>query len=560
MRHQCLKFEKHQPMVNAEVVQLGTFEQQKQMKSLRLVIWLVFVSGGGSVLSANAGWHDPAWAYRKPISINATNVAGPLTNFPILISHNDSDLHLRALASGNDLVFTSSDGTTKLAHEIESYSNGLVTAWVKVPYLAANSYTLLYLYYGNAATTNQQSASSVWDGNYNTVWHLKEAGNGTTREFKDSTANARHARGRGGIPAVAAGKFSVGQSFNGTSDYIEGESNIGITGNAVRTLSFWAKLSSGSGSAVAGWGNANNNESFIAGAYGNYWTLAGNGAGNDWTSIAAASTGSWQFHTIVHNGSTARWYVNGTEIGTGFKHSYATTDGKVLLGMATYAGTTFYLNGVLDEIRISNLARSTNWIRTEYANQNSPATFYTVGAEEKPVINTTPSAGADHLVRHSSSGVKVRIATLLENDSDADGDAISLLAFDAQTKNGATISSNSGWLIYSPAPGFADTDSFSYVIADSGGLEATGTVTIATEKTASATPNLGGSEILPGGERKVRLRGIPGRTYIIESATKLEASAWETLTKLTANSRGELDFTDATSTNTAADFYRATIP
>mgnify|MGYP000337762166 CR=1 FL=1 len=215
--------------------------------------------------------------------------------------------------------------------------------------------------------------------------------------------------------------------------------------------------------------------------------------------------------------------------------------------------------GALDEVRISNLARSTNWIRTEYANQNSPATFCTVGAEEKLVINTTPSAGADGLVRYASSGVKVRIASLLKNDSDADGDAISLLSFETQTKNGATISSNSGWLIYSPAPGFTDTDSFSYVIADSGGLEATGTVTIATEETASATPNLGGSKILPDGERKVRLRGIPGRTYIIESATTLEASSWQTLTKLTATRSGELDFTNATTTNAAASFYRASI-
>ena len=39
-------------------------------------------------------------------------------------------------------------------------------------------------------------------------------------------------------------------------------------------------------------------------------------------------------------------------------------------------------NGMLDEIRISNIARSTGWILTEYNNESSPSTFYSLGSEE----------------------------------------------------------------------------------------------------------------------------------------------------------------------------------
>jgi hypothetical protein len=39
-----------------------------------------------------------------------------------------------------------------------------------------------------------------------------------------------------------------------------------------------------------------------------------------------------------------------------------------------------YLNGALDEVRISNIARSADWIKTEYNNQKSPSTFYAYGA------------------------------------------------------------------------------------------------------------------------------------------------------------------------------------
>jgi hypothetical protein len=41
-----------------------------------------------------------------------------------------------------------------------------------------------------------------------------------------------------------------------------------------------------------------------------------------------------------------------------------------------------YSNVILDEVRVSNIARSANWIATEFANQSAPGTFYTLGAEQ----------------------------------------------------------------------------------------------------------------------------------------------------------------------------------
>ncbi len=40
------------------------------------------------------------------------------------------------------------------------------------------------------------------------------------------------------------------------------------------------------------------------------------------------------------------------------------------------------MDGRIDEIRISSIARSADWIAAEYENQNSPGSFYSVGAEE----------------------------------------------------------------------------------------------------------------------------------------------------------------------------------
>jgi hypothetical protein len=39
--------------------------------------------------------------------------------------------------------------------------------------------------------------------------------------------------------------------------------------------------------------------------------------------------------------------------------------------------------GTLDEVRVSKTARSADWVKTEYNNQNSPSSFYALGGEEQ---------------------------------------------------------------------------------------------------------------------------------------------------------------------------------
>ena len=41
-----------------------------------------------------------------------------------------------------------------------------------------------------------------------------------------------------------------------------------------------------------------------------------------------------------------------------------------------------WLYGNIDELRISNIARSSEWISTQYKNQNDPSSFFDVGPEE----------------------------------------------------------------------------------------------------------------------------------------------------------------------------------
>ena len=115
------------------------------------------------------GWYNSSWLYRKKITIDHTEVGStgaPHGNFPVLVNlSSDADLSANARADGYDILFTSSDGTTKLNHERESYTSGTgaLIAWVQIPSLSASADTVLYMYYGNASATDQQNVNGTWN-------------------------------------------------------------------------------------------------------------------------------------------------------------------------------------------------------------------------------------------------------------------------------------------------------------------------------------------------------------------------------------------------------------
>ena len=110
-------------------------------------------------------WYDSAWSRRRTITANRDKVIGSedLVNIPLLYDH-ETDEFKAAQPSGADFVFTSDDGVTKLSHEIRAWdpSRGRLTVYVKVPRLSPHRDTVLFLYYGNAAASDQQDPRGVW--------------------------------------------------------------------------------------------------------------------------------------------------------------------------------------------------------------------------------------------------------------------------------------------------------------------------------------------------------------------------------------------------------------
>ncbi|MEO8876627.1 MAG: LamG-like jellyroll fold domain-containing protein, partial [Polyangiaceae bacterium] len=81
--------------------------------------------------------------------------------------------------------------------------------------------------------------------------------------------------------------------------------------------------------------------------------------------------------TIYENGALA----DGPHTATGTVNTTGT--GGYLGNAPAGFGVNMGAHAMVDEVRISNVARTPQWIATEFANQNGPGAFYAVGGEQR---------------------------------------------------------------------------------------------------------------------------------------------------------------------------------
>lgn len=95
------------------------------------------------------------------------------------------------------------------------------------------------------------------------------------------------------------------------------------------------------------------------------------------------------------------------------------------------------------------------------------------------IITLTPVNDAPIAINDSKSTISDTLLTIdaLENDTDADGDPLTIIRSSTATKNG-TVSILENKLIYTPLITFTGVASINYTIADSSGLESSATVSV----------------------------------------------------------------------------------
>ncbi len=356
-------------------------------------------TAGQTTLSETSNWYNTSWKYRQQITIDSSIADSDLTNFPALIQTTDSsnDIFSDAQTDGDDLLFTSSDGTTKLDHEIEKFDNSSgneeLDTWVEIPTLSSSTDTIVYMYYGNTSATSQQNGTGVWDSNFAMVQHLNETVTdeaSTANAHNDSTSNNNDGDQEGNDDI--AGKIAKGQDFDGNNDYIDITNGTFPTGSSTRTVEGWFTAGNNLNQTFFDYGTDVTGQRFSITANDSIVAVAFNG--HNWGKDGLSLTG-WHHIAVVFpsdatTSNQAQIYLDGIEQTlTNLAGNFVTVNtGTSYAYIGKSQAFAVVQNGQIDEVRISNTARSADWIKASYNNQNSPATYLTFASEEERYVSS----------------------------------------------------------------------------------------------------------------------------------------------------------------------------
>ena len=120
--------------------------------------------------------------------------------------------------------------------------------------------------------------------------------------------------------------------------------------------------------------------------YSSHTTTAANALSAAITSNSGLGQNTWTHIVGVVNAGVPSLYINGASAAastTNAVGTYVSSLSNAAIGDSPdFTSGAGLWSGLIDEVRISNTARSAAWITTEYNNQGTPSSFVTVGGQE----------------------------------------------------------------------------------------------------------------------------------------------------------------------------------
>jgi hypothetical protein len=374
-----------------------------------------------------------AQAYRKEIVVDRGAVGcaeesppATLSNYPLLVSITDANLRTRASdpadgrvenANGYDIGFRALDAATcngpppcVLDHQLEEYdgASGRLVAWVRLPSintLVAGVDTEIYMYYGDAAiNASTENAASVFDLSYVGVYHLGE--NPGAGSMDDSTASSHDGVPEGSMTGddQVPGRVANGLDFDGLDDGVNIGSPTTLDDLGPLTVSAWINpRTSGGGSRAYVVGKSEDSIAddgrwlFYVSDLAQVLTLKFTKEGASDLELQSTDSvvalGTWQHVAVTWDGTepdfSGQIYKDGAEVDYQLSTNGQTfnSDSAMELFIGNRGNGERAFDGIIDEVRISNVVRSCHELRTDFANQSNPGSvgapgFYIVGAEE----------------------------------------------------------------------------------------------------------------------------------------------------------------------------------
>lgn len=354
------------------------------MKSLCIAICLLLLTA----LSARAGYDG--WAHAGSIHVLTTPhgadlpASATLEGFPILVRlHKDFFDFTQAKPNGDDLRFSTPAGES-LAHQIDHWDaeKGTASVWVRVPKIQGNARQEIKLHWGKPDVPSESNGAAVFNASngYLSVWHMGPAAKDEvgTLQTKDVGTTA------------AAGMIGEARHLAGKQGYFGGDKIAGYpTGVDSHSTQAWFRPEVSSTTIVA-WGNEE-------GGRGSKVRMQLRSPphiriDSNFSDVKGESTlplSQWTHVVHTYSKGQGRVYINGKLDGSATPTLTIKSPARLWIG-GWYNNYDFV--GDVDEVRISNVTRSADWVRAEYENQKPMQTLVGPIVQPGQAFDVSPAA------------------------------------------------------------------------------------------------------------------------------------------------------------------------
>jgi hypothetical protein len=312
-----------------------------------------------------AGWQHSGSIYLLTTPEGANLPASASEDgFPALVRlHKDCFDFSQAKANGEDIRFATGTGTP-LAHQIDEWdaAAGTASIWVRIPTIKGNARQGIKMYWGKADAASGSSGSAVFNesNGYLSVWHMNdpvkdEVG---TLESKDTGTTSSS-----GIIGKSR-RFDVGKGINCGEKITTYPS-----GSSPHSSEAWFRAEKPNAT-ILGWGNEQAQGKVIMQFFSPpHIKMECYFSGADVAGGSTLPMSQWIHVIHAFKSGESRVYVNGRLDGV------STSAGAPLAIKSParmYMGgwyNNYRFVGDIDEVRISKVTRSADWVRLQYENQ-----------------------------------------------------------------------------------------------------------------------------------------------------------------------------------------------
>ena len=345
--------------------------------ALLTLVALILTAHAGQTPAQYAGWQHSGSLYILTTPEGADLPASASeVGFPLLVRlHRDYFDFSQAKVQGEDIRFSTGAGAP-LPYQIEQWdaAKGSASIWVRIPAIKGNARQEIRLHWGKADAASQSSGEAVFNesNGYLSVWHMGEPVKDEvgTLESKDVGTTAT-----GGI--IATARHLAGRQGIFCGDKIPNYP----TGAGPYSTEAWFRAEKPN-TTVVGWGNEQGQGKvvmqYVSPPHVRMDCYFSQGSMHGTIPIP---TGRWAHVVHTYRKDEARLYVNGVLDGTNTAGPPLNirTPSRLWIG-GWYNNYSFV--GDIDEVRISKVVRSPDWIRLQYENQKPLQTL--VGPVVRP--------------------------------------------------------------------------------------------------------------------------------------------------------------------------------